>query len=155
MANNRIETERLCLHQLEVEEARRLLQGVADPERPWVADYPIQGTLIAVEAFVRAVDAGARPGRFGVYQLIRSVEQVMKQWARQELSELQVERQRAEKELADLKLRAQAPAPAGNGERTRLNEEIQQHQQSITRAEKAPNAVYINPTRDRPAAAAH
>lgn len=74
MASNRIETERLCLHQLEVEEARRLLQGRADPERPWVADYPIQGTLIAVEAFVRAVDAGAKPGRYGVYQLVRSVD---------------------------------------------------------------------------------
>jgi RimJ/RimL family protein N-acetyltransferase len=74
VASNRIETERLCLHQLEVEEARRLLRGVAAPERPWVADYPIQGTLIAVEAFVRAVDSGARPGLYGVYQLVRSVD---------------------------------------------------------------------------------
>jgi RimJ/RimL family protein N-acetyltransferase len=74
VASNQIETDRLCLHQLEVEEARGLLQGRADPERPWVADYPIQGTLIAVEAFVRAIDAGAKPGRYGVYQLVRCVD---------------------------------------------------------------------------------
>jgi RimJ/RimL family protein N-acetyltransferase len=74
VASNRIQTERLCLHQLEVEEARGLLQGRADPARPWVPDYPIQGTLIAVEAFMRAVDSGARPGHYGVYQLVRSVD---------------------------------------------------------------------------------
>jgi RimJ/RimL family protein N-acetyltransferase len=74
VASNQIETDRLCLHQLEVEEARGLLQGRADPERPWVADYPIQGTMIAVEAFVRAIDAGAKPGRYGVYQLVRSID---------------------------------------------------------------------------------
>ena len=62
MASNRIETDRLCLRQLQVEEGRELLQGRADPERPWMSGYPIQGTLIAVEAFVRAVDSGAQPG---------------------------------------------------------------------------------------------
>jgi RimJ/RimL family protein N-acetyltransferase len=69
---NRIESERLCLRQLAPEEARALLQGRADPERPWMAGYPMQGTLIAVEAFVRAVDNGADPGVYGVYQLVRS-----------------------------------------------------------------------------------
>ena len=69
---NRIATERLCLRQLELEEARALLQGRADPARPWAAGYPIQGTLVAVEAFVRAVDNGADPGAYGVYQLVRS-----------------------------------------------------------------------------------
>jgi RimJ/RimL family protein N-acetyltransferase len=69
---NRIATERLCLRQLELEEARALLQGRADPERPWAAGYPIQGTLVAVEAFVRAVENGVRPGPYGVYQLVRS-----------------------------------------------------------------------------------
>ena len=63
---NRIRSERLCLRQLEMEEARALLQGKADPERPWMAGYPMQGTLIAVEAFVRALDNGADPGPTGV-----------------------------------------------------------------------------------------
>ena len=62
---NRIRSERLCLRQLEMEEARALLQGKADPERPWMAGYPMQGTLIAVEAFVRALDNGADPGAYG------------------------------------------------------------------------------------------
>jgi RimJ/RimL family protein N-acetyltransferase len=69
---NRIETERLCLRQLEADEARELLRGRAHPERPWASGYPIQGTLIAVEAFVRALDNGARPGPYGVYQLVRT-----------------------------------------------------------------------------------
>jgi RimJ/RimL family protein N-acetyltransferase len=69
---NRIQSERLCLRQLEVEEGRALLRGEADPGRPWMAGYPMQGTLIAVEAFVRAVDNGADPGAYGVYQLVRS-----------------------------------------------------------------------------------
>jgi RimJ/RimL family protein N-acetyltransferase len=69
---NQIQSARLCIRQLEAAEARALLQGKADPERPWVAGYPLQGTLIAVEAFVRAVDNGASPGPYGVYQLVRS-----------------------------------------------------------------------------------
>ena len=69
---NLIQSERLCLRQLEAEEARALLRGKADPERPWMAGYPMQGTLIAVEAFVRAIDNGADPGAYGVYQLVRS-----------------------------------------------------------------------------------
>jgi RimJ/RimL family protein N-acetyltransferase len=68
---NQITTARLCLRQLEADEARALLRGRADPERPWAAGYPIEGTLVAVEAFVRAVDGGARPGPYGVYQLVR------------------------------------------------------------------------------------
>ena len=74
---NRIRSERLCLRQLEGAEARALLQGKADPERPWMAGYPMQGTLIAVEAFVRALDNGADPGAYGVYQLVRSGDAVV------------------------------------------------------------------------------
>ena len=74
---NRIQSERLCLYQLEVDEARALLQGKADPARPWLAGYPMQGTLIAVEAFVRAIDNGADPGAYGVYQVVRSSDDVV------------------------------------------------------------------------------
>ena len=74
---NRIESERLCLHQLEPAEGRALLQGKADPERPWMAGYPMQGTLIAVEAFARAIDQGSDPGAYGVYQLVRSSDGVV------------------------------------------------------------------------------
>jgi RimJ/RimL family protein N-acetyltransferase len=74
---NLIQSERLCLRQLEADEARALLQGQPAPERPWMAGYPMQGTLIAVEAFVRAVDSGADPGAYGVYQLVRSSDAVV------------------------------------------------------------------------------
>jgi RimJ/RimL family protein N-acetyltransferase len=74
---NRIQSERLCLRQLATEEGRALLRGEADPERPWMAGYPMQGTLIAVEAFLRAVDNGADPGAYGVYQLVRSSDSVV------------------------------------------------------------------------------
>lgn len=74
---NRIQSERLCLRQLEADEARALLQGKADPARPWMAGYPMQGTLIAVEAFVRAIDNGADPGAYGVYQVVRSSDDVV------------------------------------------------------------------------------
>jgi RimJ/RimL family protein N-acetyltransferase len=68
---NQIVTERLRLRQLDVGEARALLDGYAQPERPWIGGYPIEGTLIAVEAFLRQVSAGDEPGAYGVYQLIR------------------------------------------------------------------------------------
>jgi RimJ/RimL family protein N-acetyltransferase len=74
---NRIQSERLYLRQLDAEGGRALLQGKADPERPWMAGYPMQGTLIAVEAFVRAVDNGADPGAFGVYQMVRLADEVV------------------------------------------------------------------------------
>jgi RimJ/RimL family protein N-acetyltransferase len=74
---NRIQSARLCLRQLEAEEARALLQGKSDPDRPWMAGYPMQGTLIAVEAFVRAIDNGSSPGAYGVYQLVRSSDRVV------------------------------------------------------------------------------
>jgi RimJ/RimL family protein N-acetyltransferase len=68
---NQIATERLQLRQLDVGESRALLNGRAHPERPWISGYPIEGTLIAVEAFLRQVSVGGRPGPYGVYQLIR------------------------------------------------------------------------------------
>jgi len=68
---NQIATKRLRLRQLDVGESRALLNGRAQPERPWISGYPIEGTLIAVEAFLRQVSAGGRPGHYGVYQLIR------------------------------------------------------------------------------------
>ena len=74
---NRILSERLCLRQLDAEEAKALLRGKADPGRPWMAGYPMQGTLIAVEAFVRALDNGADPGAYGVYQLVRSADAIV------------------------------------------------------------------------------
>jgi RimJ/RimL family protein N-acetyltransferase len=68
---NQILTERLRLLQLDATQARNLLEGRADSDRPWMAGYPIDGTLVAAEAFLRTVDAGIDPGPYGMYQLIR------------------------------------------------------------------------------------
>jgi len=65
-----IPAQRLCLRQLELDEARALLEGRPHPERPWAAGYPTEGTITAVEGFVRAVAAGVQPGPYGVYQLV-------------------------------------------------------------------------------------
>jgi RimJ/RimL family protein N-acetyltransferase len=68
---NQILTERLRLLQLDATQARNLLEGRVDSERPWLAGYPIEGTLVAAEAFLRTVDAGIDPGPYGMYQLVR------------------------------------------------------------------------------------
>ena len=74
---NHIVTERLRLRQLEVGEARALLDGRAHPARPWISGYPIEGTLIAVEAFLRQVSAAGGPGPYGVYQLVRQTDSLV------------------------------------------------------------------------------
>lgn len=67
---NEIQTERLRLHLLEVEEARALLGGTPQPDYPWMPGYPIEGSMIAAEAYVRAVDGGQQLGPYGMYQIL-------------------------------------------------------------------------------------
>lgn len=74
---NQILTERLRLLQLDAAQARNLLEGRADAERPWSGGYPIDGTLVAAEAFLRTVDAGIDPGPYGMYQLVRRADSVV------------------------------------------------------------------------------
>jgi RimJ/RimL family protein N-acetyltransferase len=74
---NQILTERLRLLQLDAVQARNLLEGRAEVERPWLAGYPIEGTLVAAEAFLRTVDAGIDPGPYGMYQLIRQCDSLV------------------------------------------------------------------------------
>ena len=52
--------------QLDAIQARNLLEGRADSGRPWMVGYPIEGTLVAAEAFLRTVDAGIDPGPYGI-----------------------------------------------------------------------------------------
>jgi RimJ/RimL family protein N-acetyltransferase len=68
---NQIKTERLWLRQLDTGETRDLLDGRPTAERPWISGYPIEGTLVAAEAFLRTVRAGVDPGPYGMYQLVR------------------------------------------------------------------------------------
>jgi RimJ/RimL family protein N-acetyltransferase len=74
---NEIPTERLWLLQLDAAQVRNLLAGRADSERPWMTGYPIEGTLVAAEAFLRTVDAGVDPGPYGMYQLVRQADSIV------------------------------------------------------------------------------
>ena len=74
---NEILTKRLRLLQLDAAQARNLLAGRPDAERPWISGYPIDGTLVAAEAFLRTVDAGIDPGPYGIYQLVRQADSMV------------------------------------------------------------------------------
>ena len=74
---NQILTERLQLLQLDATQARNLLDGKAEAEHPWIPGYPIEGTLVAAEAFLRTIDAGIDPGPYGMYQLVRNGDSVV------------------------------------------------------------------------------
>jgi RimJ/RimL family protein N-acetyltransferase len=68
---NQIKTERLWLRQLDTDETRDLLDGRPTADLPWMSGYPIEGTLVAAEAFLRTLTAGIDPGPYGMYQLVR------------------------------------------------------------------------------------
>jgi RimJ/RimL family protein N-acetyltransferase len=68
---NEIKTERLLLRQLSPDEARDLLEGRPVEGLPWESGYPTEGTLVAVDALVRAAAVGVDAGPFGLYQLLR------------------------------------------------------------------------------------
>jgi RimJ/RimL family protein N-acetyltransferase len=74
---NQIKTERLWLRQLDTGETRDLIDGVQRPDHPWMRGYPIEGTLVAAEAFLRTVSAGIDPGPYGMYQLVRQEDSVV------------------------------------------------------------------------------
>jgi hypothetical protein len=63
-----------------------------------------------------------------------SEEPTMKAWARGELEELQTERKRAEQELLALQAKADTPAAEGKEAAARINTEIKQRVDSISRA---------------------
>jgi hypothetical protein len=77
------------------------------------------------------------PDRISFMRFVDSTseEPTMKAWARGELEELQAERKRAEQELLALQTKAAAPhAPPSKQAEDRLNLEIEQKQQSVSRA---------------------
>ena len=80
------------------------------------------------------------PDRISFMRFVDSTseEETMKAWARQELGELQAERKRAEVELEDLKARAASPQAEGKEAAARINSEIEQRVQSVSRANKGP-----------------
>jgi RimJ/RimL family protein N-acetyltransferase len=66
-----LRTSRLRLRLLSLDETRALLDGRADPARPFAPGYPLDGTLVAAAMAVQHEEGGTRIGRFGQYQVIR------------------------------------------------------------------------------------
>jgi hypothetical protein len=83
------------------------------------------------------------PDRISFMRFVDSTseEPNMKLWARGELEELQAERKRAEQELLALQARAAAPQAESKETADRINSQIQQRVDSISRANSLPPAA--------------
>ena len=66
-----IETARLTLHPVDVAEARRINDRDPAAHDQWADDYPFDGDLRALGAFVAATERHGEQRPFGYYQVIR------------------------------------------------------------------------------------
>jgi RimJ/RimL family protein N-acetyltransferase len=66
-----VRTSRLQLHAIDVEEAERIAAQRAGPEDAWAGDYPFEGDIGAVGAFLRASAADGEQRPFGYYRITR------------------------------------------------------------------------------------
>ena len=64
-------TDRLTLHAVDVPEARRIQERAPLPDDAWAPDYPFEGDLAAIGAFLLAADQIGDPRPFGYYQIRR------------------------------------------------------------------------------------
>ena len=63
------QTPRLVLHAVDEAEARRILDGAPGADERWAPDYPFEGDLAGVGAFLRAVEHHGEQRPFGYYQV--------------------------------------------------------------------------------------
>lgn len=66
-----LRTARLSLHPVDIAEAQRILAAAAGPGDCWAHDYPFEGDLIAVRAFLQATAALGEQRPFGYYRITR------------------------------------------------------------------------------------
>lgn len=66
-----IDTARLTLHPVDLAEARRISDQDRSAQDQWADDYPFDGDLRAVGAFVAASERYGEQRPFGYYQVIR------------------------------------------------------------------------------------
>lgn len=67
-------TRRLALHPVDVAEGERIVAQTPDRSDKWAADYPFEGDLVAVGAFLRATAAGGEQRPFGYYRITRAAD---------------------------------------------------------------------------------
>jgi RimJ/RimL family protein N-acetyltransferase len=68
---NEIRTSRLELHAIDVAEAERIAARNAGPGDAWADDFPFEGDVGAVGAFLRATAALGEQRPFGYYRITR------------------------------------------------------------------------------------
>ncbi len=64
-----IETSRLSLHPVDAEEARRIVERAPASEDRWAADYPFEGDLAGLGAFLAASARAGEQRPFGYYRI--------------------------------------------------------------------------------------
>jgi RimJ/RimL family protein N-acetyltransferase len=64
-----IETSRLSLHPVDVVEARRIVERAPTSEDRWAADYPFEGDLAGLGAFLAASERAGEQRPFGYYRI--------------------------------------------------------------------------------------
>lgn len=64
-------TARLSLHPVDEAEARRIRDRAPHPSDAWAADYPFEGDLAAIGAFLHATKRNGDQRPFGYYQVRR------------------------------------------------------------------------------------
>jgi hypothetical protein len=64
-----LHTPRLALHAIDTAEGERIVAGHAGADEVWAADFPFDGDIIGVKAFLRAGSAHGNPRPFGHYRI--------------------------------------------------------------------------------------
>jgi RimJ/RimL family protein N-acetyltransferase len=69
-----LRTERLLLHAIDVAEGERIAARSPGPDDAWVEDFPFEGDVGAVGAFLRASAEGGEQQPFGYYRITRQAD---------------------------------------------------------------------------------
>ncbi len=69
-----LHTERLILHPIDTAEAERILARQRGPEDSWAQDFPFDGDVIGLTAFLRATASNGDQRPFGHYRITRTAD---------------------------------------------------------------------------------
>ncbi|TQM64919.1 GNAT family N-acetyltransferase [Humibacillus xanthopallidus] len=67
-----LQTERLTLRPVEIDEAERIVARRPGPEDSWASDFPFDGDVMGATMFLRATAAHGEQRPFGHYLIIRT-----------------------------------------------------------------------------------